>query len=83
MRKRTCAALLALAAGLVAGPATSPANAAGCDGTNVVGKPGFESGTTPWTATSGVISASGSTEASHSGSYLAWLDGYGSTHTPR
>jgi len=81
MRKRTCAALLALAAGLVAGPATSPANAAGCDGTNVVGNPGFESGTTPWTATSGVISASGSTEASHSGSYLAWLDGYGSTHT--
>ena len=42
---------------------------------------GFESGTSPWTATAGVISANGSGETSHAGSYFAWLDGYGTTHT--
>lgn len=42
--------------------------------------PGFESGAVNWTATSGVITnATG--EAAHSGSYKAWLDGYGTTHT--
>ena len=81
MRKRTYAALIALAAGLVAGPSALQANAAGCDGTNVVGNPGFESGTSPWSATSGVISTTSSTESPHSGSYFAWLDGYGSSHT--
>ncbi|MCO6003565.1 putative Ig domain-containing protein [Actinoallomurus purpureus] len=48
---------------------------------NKVTNGGFESGTTPWTTTSGVVSASGSGETAHTGSYLAWLDGYGSTHT--
>ncbi|WP_246281556.1 putative Ig domain-containing protein [Fodinicola acaciae] len=51
-----------------------------CSGQKL-GNPGFESGTSPWTATSGVISATSSSEPSHSGSYLAWLDGYGTTHT--
>jgi hypothetical protein len=46
-----------------------------------LGNPGFETGTaTPWTATAGVIDSSTS-EAAHSGSWKAWLDGYGSTHT--
>lgn len=47
-----------------------------------LGNPGFESGTTatPWTPSSGVIDNS-SSEAAHSGSWKAWLDGYGSTHT--
>jgi len=41
---------------------------------------GFESGSSPWSATSGVITnASG--ESAHAGSYFAWLDGYGSTTT--
>jgi len=41
---------------------------------------GFESGTTPWTASSGVITnASG--ESAHAGTYFAWLDGYGSATT--
>jgi subtilase family serine protease len=43
--------------------------------------PGFESGSTSWTATSGVIGANGSQEPTHAGSYDAWLCGYGSTHT--
>jgi hypothetical protein len=42
--------------------------------------PGFESGNVNWTATTSVISSSTS-EASHSGTWKAWLDGYGTTHT--
>ncbi|MEU0966521.1 putative Ig domain-containing protein [Streptomyces sp. NPDC005917] len=46
-----------------------------------LGNPGFETGTaSPWTAASGVVDNS-SGEAAHSGSWKAWLDGYGSTHT--
>ncbi|MFL6056991.1 MAG: putative Ig domain-containing protein, partial [Actinoallomurus sp.] len=48
---------------------------------NKVSNGGFESGTAPWTTTSGVVSANGSGETAHSGSYFAWLDGYGTTHT--
>jgi hypothetical protein len=47
----------------------------------LLGNPGFETGTaSPWTATAGIIDNSAS-EASHSGSWKAWLDGYGSSHT--
>ncbi|WP_035792110.1 exo-alpha-sialidase [Kitasatospora mediocidica] len=46
-----------------------------------LGNPGFETGTaSPWTASAGVIDNS-SSEPAHSGSWKAWLDGYGSTHT--
>ncbi|MFD8814386.1 putative Ig domain-containing protein [Streptomyces sp. NPDC059627] len=51
-----------------------------CTSTQLLGNPGFESGNTTWTASSGVIT-SDSGEAAHAGSYKAWLDGYGSTHT--
>ncbi|MGV9246658.1 putative Ig domain-containing protein [Streptomyces sp. NPDC003710] len=51
-----------------------------CTGAQLLGNPGFESGNTTWTATSGVIT-NDSGEAAHSGSYKAWLDGYGSGHT--
>ncbi|WP_217548419.1 M4 family metallopeptidase [Streptomyces sp. GbtcB6] len=51
-----------------------------CTSTQLLGNAGFESGNTTWTATSGVITNS-SSEAAHAGSYKAWLDGYGSTHT--
>ncbi|MEU1569400.1 putative Ig domain-containing protein [Streptomyces mirabilis] len=46
-----------------------------------LGNPGFETGTAaPWTASTGVIdNAAG--EPAHSGSWKAWMDGYGSTHT--
>ncbi|MFL6138756.1 MAG: putative Ig domain-containing protein [Frankiaceae bacterium] len=55
----------------------------GCTGAGQkLGNPGFETGTaSPWTASAGVISANGSGESSHSGTYFAWLDGYGTTHT--
>ncbi|GHJ53628.1 zinc metalloprotease [Nonomuraea sp. TT08I-71] len=42
--------------------------------------PGFESGNVSWTASSGVIT-NDTAQAAHGGSYKAWLDGYGSTHT--
>ncbi|MCW2639641.1 MAG: hypothetical protein JWP76_1947 [Dactylosporangium sp.] len=45
-----------------------------------LGNPGFESGNTVWSASSGVIDNS-TGEPAHSGSWKAWLDGYGSTHT--
>jgi hypothetical protein len=41
--------------------------------------PGFESGNTIWATTSGVINDQPS--YAHSGSWEAWLDGYGTTHT--
>jgi len=47
----------------------------------LLGNPGFETGTaSPWTATAGIIDNS-TGEAAHSGSWKAWLDGYGSSHT--
>ncbi|MFJ3778794.1 M4 family metallopeptidase [Streptomyces sp. NPDC090075] len=51
-----------------------------CTSSQLLGNNGFESGNTTWTATSGVITNS-SSESAHGGSYYAWLDGYGSTHT--
>ncbi|NUS10683.1 MAG: M4 family peptidase [Streptomyces sp.] len=51
-----------------------------CTSTQLLGNAGFESGNTTWTATSGVITSS-SSQAARTGSYKAWLDGYGATHT--
>ena len=50
--------------------------------TQLLGNPGFENGTNaaPWTVTAGVIDSS-TGEPAHSGSWKAWLDGYGSAHT--
>jgi serine protease len=53
----------------------------GCTAAQLLGNPGFETGTaSPWTASAGVIDNS-TGEAAHSGSWKAWLNGYGSTHT--
>ena len=53
----------------------------GCTVAQVIGNAGFETGTAaPWTASAGVIDSSTSQPA-HGGSWKAWLDGYGSTHT--
>jgi hypothetical protein len=46
-----------------------------------LGNPGFETGSaSPWTASAGVVDGSAG-EAAHSGSWKAWMDGYGTTHT--
>ncbi len=54
----------------------------GCTGSGqLLGNPGFETGAaSPWSASSGVVS-NNSSEPPHSGSWDAWMDGYGSTHT--
>jgi PKD repeat protein len=65
------------------GPQSNEANAtpSGCAASQLLGNPGFETGTAaPWSATSGVI-YSGTAEPAHSGAWDAWLDGYGTTHT--
>src|SRR5437773_1375275 len=48
-------------------------------GSQLLLNPGFESGNVNWVTTAGVISNSG--RPAHSGSWFAWLDGYGTTHT--
>jgi hypothetical protein len=53
----------------------------GCTAGQKLGNPGFESGNTVWSSTSGVIGQYGSQEPTHSGTWDAWLDGYGSSHT--
>jgi PKD repeat protein len=65
------------------GPQSTEATATptGCASQQLLGNPGFETGTAaPWSATSGVVSNS-STEPARTGSWKAWLDGYGTTHT--
>ena len=57
-------------------PTSTPAS--GCSGQLLV-NPGFESGQTGWTSTSGVVNTDGA--YSHTGVGYAWLDGYGTTHT--
>jgi subtilase family serine protease len=48
--------------------------------TQLLLNPGFESGNVNWTTTAGVIDSS-TGEAAHTGTWKAWLDGYGQAHT--
>ncbi|PYC74476.1 hydrolase [Streptomyces tateyamensis] len=60
---------------------TPTGGGSGCTAAQLLGNAGFETGTAaPWTASSGVVSNS-SSEPAHSGSWNAWLDGYGSATT--
>ncbi|MEU2665445.1 M28 family peptidase [Micromonospora sp. NPDC007220] len=52
----------------------------GCSGGQLIGNGGFESGSSPWTASSGVIT-NDTRQPARTGSYKAWLLGYGSTRT--
>jgi subtilase family serine protease len=48
----------------------------------LLGNPGWETGSaSPWTMSSGTLCTSSCGESPHSGSYYAYLDGYGTTHT--
>ncbi|MFG2874752.1 M28 family peptidase [Streptomyces sp. NPDC048337] len=51
-----------------------------CTPRQLVVNGGFENGASPWTATAGVITNQ-SGQVPHGGSYMAWLNGYGSSHT--
>ncbi|EST19519.1 M1 family aminopeptidase [Streptomyces roseochromogenus] len=59
-------------------PATAPA---ACTPAQIVGNGGFESGTSPWSASSAGVITSRSGQTAHGGSSYAWLDGVGRTHT--
>jgi hypothetical protein len=61
--------------------APSSSSSSTCTATQLLGNPGFETGTAaPWTASSGVI-ASAAGEPARTGSWDAWLDGNGTTTT--
>jgi len=56
-------------------------NPSGGGTTNLIVNGGFETGAaSPWTLTAGVLNNSAS-EPAHTGSWDAWLDGYGTSHT--
>jgi hypothetical protein len=48
--------------------------------TELIGNGGFESGNSVWTASAGVID-NGTGQVARTGSWKAWLNGYGSPHT--
>jgi Putative Ig domain len=58
---------------------TISSTSGGCTASQLLSNAGFESGSTSWTASSSIIT--NDSTAAHTGSYYAWLDGYGSTHT--
>ncbi|MEV8035490.1 hydrolase [Streptomyces sp. NPDC086182] len=79
----TNAALALNATDWLAGTSSSGGGGGGggtCTAAQLLANPGFESGSTSWTGTSGVITNS-SSEAARTGSYKAWLNGYGSANT--
>jgi hypothetical protein len=57
-------------------------SAGGCAAAQLFGNPGFESGAiAPWTSTPAVLTSTSAGVPAHAGSWLAWLDGYGTAHT--
>ena len=61
---------------------TTGGGGGGCTtSTQLFANPGFESGNTGWTSTPAVIDHSNSGSAPRTGTWKAWLDGYGRTHT--
>jgi hypothetical protein len=52
-----------------------------CPAGQKLANPGFEAGAASWTATAGVIGQNTGIGAPRSGTWSAWLDGYGTTHT--
>ena len=61
---------------------TISSSSGGCTAAQLLGNPGFETGAiSPWTASAGVLNNDTTDEPAHSGSWDAWLDGYGTTHT--
>ena len=54
----------------------------GCTAQQLLGNPGFETGSiSPWTSTSGVLANTSEGVPAQAGRWLAWLDGYGTAHT--
>jgi hypothetical protein len=64
---------------LTGAPPPSPTPTPTPGGSQLLLNPGFESGNVNWVTTPNVISNSG--RPPRTGSWFAWLDGYGTTHT--
>ncbi|MFJ6795069.1 M1 family aminopeptidase [Streptomyces sp. NPDC091268] len=64
-----------------AAPATASRTAAACTPAQVVANGGFESGTSPWSQSQTGLITNRAGQAAHGGTYFAWLNGVGSTHT--
>jgi hypothetical protein len=61
---------------------TISSSGGGCTAQQLFGNPGFETGSiSPWSSTAGVLANTSEGVPAHSGSWLAWLDGYGGRHT--
>lgn len=66
------------------GTVTVTSSGGGGSPTQLFGNTGFESGAaSPWSMSSGTLCSNStcSGEVAHSGTWFAWLDGYGSSHT--
>src|SRR6185312_13497259 len=61
--------------------ATTTATTATCTPAQVIGNPGFESGSTPWTASPSGVIGSFSGQPAHGGTREAWIDGNGRSAT--
>lgn len=59
---------------------TSDSGGGTCTATQLLANPGFESGSSSWTAGTGVITTA-TGQAARTGSYKAWLNGNGSANT--
>ncbi|MFJ9875378.1 M4 family metallopeptidase [[Kitasatospora] papulosa] len=76
-----CAAVEKAWSGVAVAPtATTCGGGTPPSGSNLLSNPGFESDAVTWTSSTGVIT-NDTAGTPHSGSYYAWLDGYGSAHT--
>jgi hypothetical protein len=61
---------------------TINSGSSGCTAAQLLTNGGFETGSiSPWTSSAGVLADTGEGVPAQAGSYLAWLDGYGSSHT--
>ena len=61
---------------------TISSSGSGCTAQQLLGNPGFETGSiSPWTSSAGVLADTGEGVPAQAGSWLAWLDGYGAAHT--
>ncbi|MFI6684798.1 hydrolase [Streptomyces sp. NPDC050485] len=76
----TNAALALNASEWLSGAGGSGGTPTPCTSAQLLANPGFESGSSGWTATSGIINNS-SAEPARTGAYKAWLDGKGTAHT--
>jgi hypothetical protein len=82
MRRKSFGLVLAFVLGLAGVTASgAPSASAATCGDEVVVNGGLETGTAPWTASSGVISTATAAQPAYGGTKIAWLDGYGSSHT--